>query len=59
VANGEWRKLHSPFFYLKTIVMARLVRAIHFPEALTILRRFWKIDGVRTLSLQTKGGHDD
>jgi hypothetical protein len=38
--------------------MARLVRAIHFPEAFHILHRFWKMDGVRTLSLRTKGGHD-
>jgi hypothetical protein len=41
------------------IVMAGLVPAIHFPEALQALHRLWKMDGVRTLSLRTKGGHDD
>jgi hypothetical protein len=32
--------------------MAQLVRAIHFPEALHVLHRFWKMDG------RHKGGHD-
>jgi hypothetical protein len=34
------------------IVMARLVRAIHFPEAIHFLRHLWKMDG------RHKGGHD-
>jgi len=32
--------------------MARLVRAIHFPEAFLILHSFWKMDG------RPEGGHD-
>jgi hypothetical protein len=32
--------------------MARLVRAIHFPEASIFLIRLWKMDG------RHKGGHD-
>jgi hypothetical protein len=33
--------------------MARLVRAIHFPEAEIVLLRLWKMDG------RHEGGHDD
>jgi hypothetical protein len=33
--------------------MARLVRAIHFPETENVLHRFWKMDG------RHKGGHDE
>jgi hypothetical protein len=33
-------------------VLARLVRAIHFPEAGNILHRLWKMDG------RHEGGHD-
>jgi len=34
-------------------VMARLVRAIHFPEADAVLHGFWKMDG------RHEGGHDE
>jgi hypothetical protein len=34
-------------------VMAGLVPAIHFPEALQALNRLWKMDG------RHEGGHDD